>query len=76
MIALHHYPFVILGDFNLATALYIANGLHYLHTIKKPTEYGLALEMNYIQKMGITPELDHWSALCKELMVSSPQAKL
>jgi putative nucleotidyltransferase with HDIG domain len=76
VIALHHYPFVILGDFNLATALYIANGLHYLHMIKKPNEYGLALEMDYIERMGITPELNHWSALCKDLILSTPQAKL
>jgi putative nucleotidyltransferase with HDIG domain len=71
-VAYHHEPSVLSYEgFNLTTALHIANGLHYLQTIQKPKEYGMAIDIHHLEQIGFFHKLDQWADLCHELMVSS-----
>jgi HD-like signal output (HDOD) protein len=68
-ITFHHRP----GPYtpekpNLVSVLYIANALADMCQFEKEPVYAAYLDLNYVEKKGLSPHLDEWTAMTCELL--------
>jgi putative nucleotidyltransferase with HDIG domain len=71
-ITFHHRPYTKVKEkTDLLTALYLANGLSNMVQNEMEPNYPAYFDMAYIQRAGITGELDEWAEITRTLYTKS-----
>jgi putative nucleotidyltransferase with HDIG domain len=71
-VTFHHQPYTkVVEKADLPAVLYVANGLANLIETGKEGHYPAVFNMDILEKIGLVPKLDEWTALTRALMQSS-----